>query len=36
MRQAPPGSARVVDAKKWVFLPLGAAWFKLGVYEEGR
>jgi hypothetical protein len=34
MRQTPPGSAKVVDAKTWVFLPLGGAWFKLGVYEE--
>ena len=34
MRQTPPGSAKVVDAKTWAFLPLGGAWFKLGVYEE--
>jgi hypothetical protein len=35
MRQVAPGVAHVADARKWVFLPLGAAWFKLGVYEEG-
>jgi hypothetical protein len=36
MKQVAPGRVRIGDAKTWAFMPLGAAWFKLGVYEEEK
>ena len=34
MRDLPPGVSRIEKPESWLFVPLAAAWFKAGVYEE--